>query len=72
MLRPDTLSSTGYSETLSRPFEFDGTDIPTPAVQPLEDYARRDCGGWQTPGRIIPIGKRLYYKRYFDDFPVSR
>ncbi len=69
LLRPDTLSSTGYSETLSKPFEFDGQEYDPPA----NSHWKTTPNGMlrlAAAGRIIPIGRRLYYKRYFDDFPV--
>jgi adenine-specific DNA-methyltransferase len=69
VLRPDTLSSSGWSETLSRPFVFDGVEFSPPSnahwKTTIEGLSRL-----ASAGRIIRIGKRLYYKRHFDDFPV--
>jgi adenine-specific DNA-methyltransferase len=70
LLRPDTLSSMGYSQTLSQPFEFRGVRYSPPDnrhwvthTAGLERLARDD--------RIIVIGKRLYYKRYITDFSAA-
>jgi adenine-specific DNA-methyltransferase len=69
LLRPDNLASTGYSEKLSQPFDFEDQRYLPPAnahwkttPEGLKLLAIR--------GRLIPIGKRLYYKRYIDDFSV--
>jgi adenine-specific DNA-methyltransferase len=69
LLRPDNLASVGYSETLSQPFRYRGISYALPpnshwktTAPGLEKLARA--------GRLIPIGKRLYYKRYLDDFTV--
>ena len=69
LLRPDNLASTGSSEVLSKPFEFKG-----------RFYSPPENGHWKTTEkglirlaaceRIIAIGKRIYYKRYLDDFCV--
>ena len=69
LLRPDTLSSTGHSETLSRPFSYDGESFSPPGNS---HWKTTPSGLSQlaVSNRIIKIGKRLYYKRYFNDFPV--
>ncbi len=69
LLRPDTLSSAGYSESLSRPFEFAGEVFEPPANAHWKT-TREGLQNLVARGRVIRIGKRLYYKRYFDDFPV--
>ena len=69
ILRPDTITSTGFSAALSLPFTFHAKRFELPpnshwktTERGLFTLARAD--------RIIPIGKRLYYKRFIDDFGV--
>jgi adenine-specific DNA-methyltransferase len=69
LLRPDTLSSAGYSQALSAPVVYRGRvfEVPTNShwkttLEGLSKLTRAD--------RVIPIGKRLYYKRFIDDFGV--
>ncbi len=69
LLRPDNLASTGYSAALSQAFEYRGETFEPPpnshwktTSEGLRRLAASD--------RIMRIGKRLYYKRFFDDFPV--
>jgi len=69
LLRPDNLVSTGYSSSLSEPALFN-----------RRQYSLPQNSHWKTTpsgmaklakaNRIIAIGKRLYYKRYIDDFAV--
>jgi adenine-specific DNA-methyltransferase len=69
LLRPDTLASAGSSEALSAPFEHAGQTF----VPPVNSHWKTTPNGLLRLGwahRLIPIGKRLYYKRYFTDFPV--
>jgi adenine-specific DNA-methyltransferase len=68
---PDQLSSQGESEKGSKPFEFDGrfyelppnTHWKTSNPEGLESLAKK--------GRLYPIGNRLRYKRYAEDFPCT-
>jgi adenine-specific DNA-methyltransferase len=69
LLRPDTLSSPGYSAGLSRPFIFDGKSF-TPPQNSHWKTTREGLARLAGSKRIIPIGQRLYYKRYINDFPV--
>jgi adenine-specific DNA-methyltransferase len=69
ILRPDNLASTGHSTALSQRFLYKGiVYLPPPNAhwkttpQGLTTLAHHD--------RLIPVGRRLYYKRFFDDFPV--
>ncbi|HAO12368.1 MAG TPA: site-specific DNA-methyltransferase [Planktothrix sp. UBA8407] len=65
-----SLQSSGYSETLSKPFEFEG-----------ENYSPIKNSHWKTTieglnnlarsGRIIKSGNNIRYIRYLNDFPVS-
>jgi adenine-specific DNA-methyltransferase len=65
-----SLQSAGYSETLSQPFEFNGT-LVSPA----------DNAHWKTTldglrrladvGRIVTSGASIRYVRYVDDFPAA-
>jgi adenine-specific DNA-methyltransferase len=69
LLRPDTLASAGYSESLSSPFIFAGQ----PYEPPANTHWKTTVSGLSRlswADRLIPIGKRLYYKRYLNDFPV--
>lgn len=69
LLRPDNLASAGYSEKLSESFEYEGEPFEPP---PNSHWKTTPNGLTQLAKakRIIRIGKRLYYKRYLDDFPV--
>ncbi len=69
LLRPDTLSSAGYSEKLSAPFKYLGQSYEPPTNAHWKTTAE-GLSRLAELGRLIPIGQRLYYKRYFDDFPV--
>jgi adenine-specific DNA-methyltransferase len=68
-LRPDTLASTGYSDSLSRSI----TALGQPFEPPNNSHWKttlEGVGRLQRAGRTVPIGQRLYYKRFIDDFPV--
>jgi adenine-specific DNA-methyltransferase len=68
-LRPDTLASAGFSASLSLSTQFRGRDYEPPANthwKTTADGIRRLA----LADRIVPIGKRLYYKRFIDDFDV--
>ena len=70
LLRFDNLTSTGWSETLSQPFRFDGRDFALSGN--LHWKTTRDgLERLAQAGRLAPIGSSLAYVRYFDDFPVS-
>lgn len=66
----DNLTSTGWSESLSKPVEFKGKQFSlsgnlhwkTTPEGMKELIAQR---------RVAPSGRALMYIRYFDDFPVS-
>lgn len=64
------LSSQGESEGGSEPFEFESVSYSLPPnthwKTGLEGRKRLAA-----KGRLLPIGKRLRYKRYADDFPVA-
>jgi len=65
-----SLQSTGYSESLSQPFEFEG-----------KRYYPASNAHWKTTlngmqvlaqkGRITAVGNTLRFLRFVDDFPVS-
>jgi len=64
------LSSQGESEGGSKPFEFEGAEYELPA----NTHWKTTQEGLQRlaeKGRLYPIGKRLYYKRFADDFPLA-
>jgi len=69
LLRPDTLSSGGASDSLSAGFEYAGT-IYFPPANAHWKTTPSGLARLASVGRVIPIGQRLYYKRYIDDFPV--
>ena len=67
---PGDLSSQGDTEKGSRPFEVDGCKYSLPpnshwktSVEGLKSLTSK--------GRIYPIGKRLRYKRFAEDFPCT-
>jgi len=69
LLRPDNLASAGYSDVLSGEFSYQSSPYDPPANShwktTLEGLGRLDKAD-----RVIPIGKRVYYKRFIGDFPV--
>jgi adenine-specific DNA-methyltransferase len=69
LLRPDTLSSAGYSEALSQAFDFQAISYGLPANTHWKTTKSGLCN-LAKADRLIPIGKRLYYKRFIDDFGV--
>lgn len=66
---PDQLSSQGASEGGSEPFEFQGVKYELP---PNTHWKTSPEGLTRlaAKGRLYPIGKRLRYRRYAEDFPV--
>ena len=67
---PGDLSSQGVTQEGSRPFEFDGRKYSLPpnshwktSVEGLKSLTSK--------GRIHPIGTRLRYKRFAEDFPCT-
>jgi adenine-specific DNA-methyltransferase len=67
---PGDLSSQGESEAGAEPFEFEGVKYSLPPNTHWKTglEGRRRLAG---QGRLIPIGKRLRYKRYANDFPLA-
>ena len=69
VFQTENLTSTGYSQTLSQPFEFKG-----------KKYSPASGNHWKTTSsgmealsrmnRLVAKGNTLNYKRYLDDFPV--
>jgi len=69
LLRPDNLASAGFSDVLSQEFEFRDEQFSPPS----NTHWKTTSDGLVRLGktdRVIPIGKRLYYKRFIGDFPV--
>ena len=66
----DNLSSQGELEEGSEPFEFEGVNYYLPPnthwKTALEGRKRLAA-----KGRLYPVGKRLRYKHYADDFPLA-
>jgi len=67
---PGDLSSQGESDEGSEPFEFEGVNYSLPPnthwKTGLEGRKRLAA-----KRRLYPVGKRLRYKRYADDFPLA-
>ncbi len=67
---PGDLSSQGESEEGSEPFEFEGVKYSLPPnthwKTGLEGRKRLAA-----KRRLFPVGKRLRYKRYAEDFPLA-
>ena len=67
---PGDMTSTGASAIGSEPFEYEGT----PYSLPPNTHWKTNRRGMQqlvAAGRLHPIGRRLRYRRYADDFPVA-
>ncbi|MBN8738367.1 MAG: site-specific DNA-methyltransferase [Lysobacterales bacterium 69-70] len=69
LLRPDNLVSAGYSAALSVPVVYKGRSYEVPANSHWKTTVA-GIASLSKAGRVVPIGKRLYYKRYIDDFGV--
>jgi adenine-specific DNA-methyltransferase len=67
---PDQISSQGETEGGSAPFEFEGVTYSLPPNTHWKT-SREGLGRLAAKGRLYPIGKRLRYKRYADDFPLA-
>ncbi|MEW5863232.1 MAG: site-specific DNA-methyltransferase [Pseudomonadota bacterium] len=67
---PGDLSSQGETEEGSEPFEFDGVKYHLPPNTHWKT-SREGLRRLAAKGRLFPIGKRLRYKRYADDFPLA-
>jgi adenine-specific DNA-methyltransferase len=64
------LSSQGESSEGSEPFEFDGVKY----LLPPNTHWKTGLEGRKrlaAKGRLYPVGKRLRYKRYSEDFPLA-
>lgn len=69
LLRPDNLASAGHSDALTAPLSFAGSSFTPPA----NSHWKTTSEGLLRLGmanRIVPIGQRVYYKRFIGDFPV--
>jgi len=67
---PGDMSSAGASEIGSQPFEYDGRSYSLPP----NTHWKTNRPGLERlahAGRLVPIGKRLRYRRYAGDFPVG-
>ncbi len=65
---PDNISSTGASEAGSTPFTFEGRTYTLPANTHWKTTAQ-GMERLAAASRLFPIGSRLRYKRFADDFP---
>src|SRR3984885_3166872 len=67
---PDNMTSGGASEVGSQPFDYQGT----PYSLPPNTHWKTNREGLERltlASRLFPIGNRLRYRRYADDFPVA-
>ena len=70
--RPAPLSSQGESGgPTMEPYEFAGFRYDAPAGRHWSVTPEPGLRTIEAKGRLIAIGRRLYYKRYGDDFPVA-
>ena len=67
---PGDLSAQGETAEGSKPFEFDGREYSLPPNTHWKT-SREGLQRLASKGRLYPIGKRLRYKRYADDFPCT-
>ena len=67
---PGDLSSQGETTEGSRPFEYDGREYLLPPNTHWKT-SREGLVRLASKGRLHPIGKRLRYKRYAEDFPCA-
>jgi len=65
------LISSGATSAGCGPFELDGTEYSPPAGSHWKT-TQTGLVRLRTAGRLIAIGNRVEYKRYFDDFPFSQ
>lgn len=65
-----SLQSSGYSETLSKPFEFEDKKY-SPLKNCHWKTTLEGLNNLAQQGRIIKSGTNIRYVRYLDDFPVS-
>lgn len=69
LLRPDNLVSAGHSDGLSDDLIFQG-DICSPPPNTHWKTTLSGLAALSKAGRLMKIGRRAYYKRFIDDFPV--
>jgi adenine-specific DNA-methyltransferase len=67
----DQLTSQGSTADGSRPYEFEGVNYHVPPNTHWKTTNPVGLDRLQLAGRIYPIGRRLRYKRYDSDFPVT-
>ncbi|WP_205695653.1 site-specific DNA-methyltransferase [Conexibacter sp. SYSU D00693] len=67
---PGDMSSSGASEVGSQPFEFEGTEYSVPPNTHWKTH-RDGLSRLVFANRVVPIGKRLRYKRLATDFPFA-
>jgi adenine-specific DNA-methyltransferase len=67
--RLDNLTSTGWSDTLSQPFRFEGREFGLSKNLHWKT-TRKGLEKLASAGRISSVGESLAYIRYIEDFPV--
>lgn len=65
----DNFTSTGWSESLSQPIDFQGKKFSLAGNLHWKTHPD-GCERLIKAGRLIPSGKALRYKRFSEDFPV--
>jgi len=75
LFRPDPITSDGYRETTTVPFEFAGTMFyPGNKTNWQKNHWKTSVEGMKKlglVGRLLVRGQNIAYKRYFEDFPVK-
>jgi adenine-specific DNA-methyltransferase len=75
LFRPDPITSEGYRETTTVPFEFAGTMFyPGNKTNWQKNHWKTSVEGMKKlglVGRLLIRGQNIAYKRYFEDFPVK-
>ncbi|MEN6509396.1 MAG: DNA methyltransferase, partial [Smithella sp.] len=69
IFQTENLTSSGYSETLSKPFEYKGK-LYSPATGNHWKTTHNGLAELAKANRLIAAGNTLNYKRYLDDFQV--
>ncbi len=67
----DRMDSAHYSETRTVPYTFQGKEYNPPSDGQWR-VSTRVMDALAEKGRLVPSGKRLRYKLYYDDFPLTK
>ena len=69
--RLDNMYSNHFSETRSKSYTFDGKKYH-PSKDRQWRVSKEVMNALAEKGRLVPSGKHLYYKLYYDDFPYTK